>query len=438
MSSSRSPTPTVLVAAKKLEKVPDYIGKELQRYLAVAAYERNKDKSMHEKEQCRAIENSFHGNGGDAVGQVWKFLNLKESYFKTLVHREDVHNTGVSSSILPIVISKTFSRSDCTLILGDSGNITSDILKRTFMNKPQRNSGRHIMDMAKEEAREAKKMVSQMSEAVKMGIVERNGGEYTYCSGKTEEDLDNFICFRMFNWDRLYGASGGDDAVEEADLDNLNVAATDEEMSKMPCPPKEYLPKGFFLFKGRGPMAPKKDRYDLVNNGLSHENGSRTKTRQEEKKKKDGACNFEAGTDGGRGMSLGATYKDMAIISQQKRKLDQLDHAADIACITSVLNSKNSRWKTTLDTIKMLHEIGQAEEAKKMAQELPEISAEVKKLESQLELLKNQTVDTNAPVEIFLQRGSQAMGLKTPTTPKKAKVTDLTNDDDKSESDDNN
>ncbi len=433
MSSRPStPAPVHVVATNNLDKFPDKIRKELQRFIAVQAYEKNKNKSMHETDQLQAFATSFHGNGADIVGQVWKFLHQKEEYYLDMVHREDVYKTGQSqSSNWPIVIRKTYNRSNSVLILGENGNVTSDILKQTTQNAPKRCSGRHVLDMAKEEAREAKKMVTQMSEAVKMGIVELNGGEYTYCSGKTEEDLDNFICWRMHNWKQIYGASGGDDK----DLNNLNPTATEEDMSAMGAPKVTYIPKGWFLFKARGPMAPKENRYDLMNNGLSTEvNGSRKKTRQEEKTAKDNARGFEAGSDGGRGMSLGATIKDMAIIAQQKRKLDQLDHAADIARLTSAMNSKNARWKTTLDTVKMLHEIGQAEEAKKMAQELSKISTEVKGLERKLELLKNGTstsVDTNAPVEMFLQRGSEAMGLKTPTAPKKAKVTDLTNDDDK-------
>ena len=193
---------------------------------------------------------------------------------------------------------------------------------------------------------------------------------------------------------------------------------------------------GFILFKACGPMTAKKDRIDLLTNGLVKQAG-RKQSRKEAKNEKDGARDYEAGNSGERGMSLGATYKDVAIIASQKRKLDQNDHANFIARITVALNAKNSRWKSTLESIKLLRDIGQMEEAQTMAKELSVLSNEVKDLEAQLESLKKtETVDTNSPIDLYLQKGYEAMGLKTPNAPKKLKSTknqcgleDLTNNE---------
>ncbi len=77
----------------------------------------------------------------------------------------------------------------------------------------------------------------------------------------------------------------------------------------------------------RGPMAPKEDRIDLMDNvsnlSIKKIGGSRKQARHEQRMEKIGARDFDAGTNGGRGMALGGTYKDIAIIAQQKRKLDQ-------------------------------------------------------------------------------------------------------------------
>lgn len=460
--STRSSTPVPAPAAKKQDPLPDKVRRELQGYLAVGAYEKNKCKDLTGKKQWAAIQSSYHGRG-DIVGQVEKFMTLKERWYKSCVHREDVHKTGQSSDKLPIVINQRLTRSESVLVLGKNENVNAAILKSTYMTRKGNLSGRTILTMAKSTVREAKKMVTQMSEAVNMNILEIRDGEYYYHSGKNQDDFEHFICFRMYNWKKIYGPSGGppelnddddDNADPAADADefhnavsspmadnnqNNGVIATDEEMQNMPPPPPDYLPKGFFLFMARGPMAPKEDRFDIMDNGMEQKGGSRKQTRAEEKKEKDGARDFDAGTNGGRGMALGGTYKDLAIIAQQKRKLDQNDRATDIARLTAALNSKNTRWKTQIESIKLMREIGEDETAKEMAQELPKLSAEVKALESQLEKVKEDVstanVDTNAPVELFLQRGSQAMGLKTPDATKNSDnggVEDLTNDDDES------
>ena len=177
-SRSSTPIPTNLVSNDKLDGFPDNVRKEVQRLISVKSYERIKSKDMKGKGQEKEIEKHYHGLN-DLVGQVWKFLQLKDSVYVGMVHQEDVHKTGQSSN-LPIVISSKFTRSDNVLILGERGNVTKNALRRVNMKSPNVMRGRNILGKAKEAAREAKKMVSQMKEAVRMGIVELNDGEYTF------------------------------------------------------------------------------------------------------------------------------------------------------------------------------------------------------------------------------------------------------------------
>ena len=74
--SSRSSTPIpVIKSARTLDKFPDDVRKEVQRFIAVAAFETIKDKDKNVKVQEKDIETKFHGRG-DVVGQVWKFMLL--------------------------------------------------------------------------------------------------------------------------------------------------------------------------------------------------------------------------------------------------------------------------------------------------------------------------------------------------------------------------
>ena len=89
-----------------------------------------------------------------------------------------VHLRGVSR----VIPGKYHRKFDTKLIAKD--NITEDLLRRTYINKPTHLSGRTIVNYAKEATREAKKMLSLVDEAVKARILEKNGGEYSYPSGK--------------------------------------------------------------------------------------------------------------------------------------------------------------------------------------------------------------------------------------------------------------
>lgn len=442
---SRSPTP-IPTPAKKQDEFKNDIRKELQRYLAACAYYSMKTSSLTNKLQFKEIEKRFHGEG-DMVGVVWKFMNNKESYFRVMLYLDELHKPGVSSYL----IDPKFTRSDKKLVLNE--NVTSDLIKRSFISKTQTLAGKTLINMAKLEEREAKKILSQMNEAVKAGIIQRKTeGEYEYASGKTEKDLDDFLIFRMYHWSKIYGPSGDDNDdghgnnTEEGE--NAVIAILDEDdIADLPGAPADELPTGWFLFKARGPMAEEQDRYDILNSGKSGKkadgkgDNGRNNTRKQQKKAKDNSRDYAVGNgDGGRGMPMGGSYKDLAIIAQTKRKLCQTQHATRIAQLSSALSSKNDRLKSTIDTVRTMNDIGLKDKAKEMAEQIPNLMDEIKELEDEIRNLKEEKsqVDTEAPVDLYIERGSEAMGVKrtkslvssTTTTTDKEKTGDSGSDDD--------
>lgn len=413
---SRIPTSTPS-PAKKHDEFKNDIRKELQRYLAACAYHSMRTSSLKEKQQLKEIEKRFHGQG-DMVGVVWKFMNKKESYFQIMFYLDELHQPGVSSYL----IDPKFTRSDKKLVLNE--NVTSDLIKRSFMSKPQTLQGKTLMNMAKLEEREAKKILSQMNEAVKVGIIHRKTeGEYEYASGKTEQDLDDFLIFRMYHWSKIYGPSGDDNddgnVNDTEESENAVIAILDEDdIADLPGAPADELPTGWFLFKARGPMAEEQDRYDLLNSGkTANGNGDngRKNTRKQQKKAKDNSRDYAVGNgDGGRGMPMGGSYKDLAIIAQTERKLSVQQHATRIAQLSSALSSKNDRLKSTIDTVRTMNDIGLKEKAKEIAEQIPKLMDEIKELEDEIRNLKEEKsqVDTEAAVDLYIERGSEAMGVK--------------------------
>ena len=161
--------------------------------------------------------------------------------------------------------------------------------------------------------------------------------------------------------------------------------------------------------------------YDILNSGKSGEkadgkgDNGRNNTRKQQKKAKDNSRDYAVGNgDGGRGMPMGGSYKDLAIIAQTKRKLCQTQHATRIAQLSSALSSKNDRLKSTIDTVRTMNDIGLKDKAKEMAEQIPNLMDEIKELEDEIRNLKEEKsqVDTEAPVDLYIERGSEALGVK--------------------------
>jgi paraquat-inducible protein B len=156
---------------------------------------------------------------------------------------------------------------------------------------------------------------------------------------------------------------------------------------------------------------------------------------------KDSSRDYAVGNgDGGRGMPMGGSCKDLAIIAQTKRKLCQTQHATRIVQLSSALKSMNDRLKSTIEAVRTMNDIGMKDKAKEMAEQIPDLMVEIKELEDEIMNLKEEKsqVDTETPVDLYIERGSEAMGVKrtkskvssTTTTTNKANTGDSDSDDD--------
>ena len=174
-------------------------------------------------------------------------------------------------------------------VLISGRNISQSILERTFATRVGRVSGRTIRKWALTCICQATKMLTLVDEAVKEKILERQGDEYGYMSGKNESDFVDFLCYRMYHWKVFNGASGDDDtnvngeetsdkkdttleadSADEFDEGVINPIELDETFDgsgdnadgrstsdELENPPSNYLPVGFIYFITRGPLADK-------------------------------------------------------------------------------------------------------------------------------------------------------------------------------------
>ena len=78
-------------------------------------------------------------------------------------------------------------------IFASGTNVTSEILSRSFLKQSSRMSGMTIRSNAVLCTRSAKKMLALVDEAVKELILEKNGTEYGYPSGKNKTYFIDFV-----------------------------------------------------------------------------------------------------------------------------------------------------------------------------------------------------------------------------------------------------
>jgi len=429
-SSARNQTPSPVTKCKG-DKLQDNVRRGIQRYLAACAFEGFKTKTLSEKLQFKEIQKRYHGKG-DMVGHVWKFLNRSTPYYRAISHEDETISNAY-------IIDPSYSRAfGSKLVLKE--NVTSELLEQMYISKKGLLTGRTLLKMAKTEEKEAKKILSQMGAAVKSGIVQKNSdGEYEYCSGQTEKDLDEFLIYRMYNWEKIYILSVDDTnddnasmaaavtAVITADINNQNSNeddGSDELLSECPyvdvtnldTAPESELPIGWFLFKSRGPMADIGYRYDFLSKMEKvGKNAGRAHYRKEDEKEKNAERDLDIGMGkGDRGLSLGASAQGLAVVAQSKRKMCHMQHSTKIVQLDATMISKNDRLKSMIEAMKMFNTIGMDQKATEMADQIQPLMEELKELEDEMKNLKEDVsafADTDAPIDTFLERGAKAMGV---------------------------
>ena len=117
-----------------------------------------------------------------------------------------------------------------------------------------------------------------------------------------------------------------------------------------------------------------------------------------------------------RGLSYGAaSHKDIAVIAQQKQKLNHMALVADVAKHSMVLQSKQDRLKNLQNMIQQAQDLGMKTLAKKHMQKAEILLDDIEKEEKTIINLSAHNKDNiaAAQVNLFLKQGAEAMGLRT-------------------------
>ena len=391
---------------------------ELRSVICVETFRMIAQQSMTVAKQRDTCVKLYHGEN-EVMGQAEKFMKRLSIY-------SDMWEVEQSKSgpryFIPERLHQQYGK---ILVAGD--NITESLICRLYEKNPdEKLSGQAIISKAKEAVKEAKKMHGLMSIGVKEGILQKTeGGEYGFPSGRTEDDFDQWLLKRLFNWDKHYGASGkqqfndstvntsnnqcdgggedentenkesdvvvndvtNDTTIEEDDLVvpnnifadeiqlNTSSVADDAESTDVD-PPQNYLPRGWVLFKTRGLMSmPVENRLDFFSESLAESKRNikhgRDHFRKEVAKEKAASRDFafddlstSVSSKDTRGVS--AVNRKFALRAAQRDAQLSLQHfEADLLKVNSVLKSKHGQRDSHLEMAKLHIALDEKEEAKK-------------------------------------------------------------------------
>lgn len=331
--------------------------REIRSIVCVESFEIISSRNMTLEKQREECERYYHGEG-ETIGQVDKFLLGLGVYGNCW---ERVAGKEGDELIFDDRLHRQKRR-----IMVSGKNINAEVLKRTYKkSNSSLMTGQTIVITAKNTIGCGRKWQSLMRGAKLDGLLnELSPGEYSFPSGKNEDDFDKYMLFKMYNWSKHWGASGTHEIPgnTENEKDYMNSAllleamdsdsdADMERSSKSVCrsspvsditpatvlptamdddnftgndeqeidddansdgedsiPPDNYLPPGWVLFKTRGPMAMQGIRMDFfdtkyVDNKRDKNNG-RKATREEERREKSNQGDF------GKTKSVDASYCD--------------------------------------------------------------------------------------------------------------------------------
>ena len=396
---------------KKLESLPSAVHKEVQRTIALRCLKSIKTKNLTDKKKEEELHKIFHGKG-EIASQVDLFIDGTNEYGR--LHKfEDVHNTGSSTiSDWERVLDRNIHRHDKDIVFG--GNLTADLIKRTALSKQDKMTGRTLLNYANNSLRESKKIYSLVPEAVKHGYLEGPvHGRYSYPSGKTAVNLFHFIFKRMFEWDMHYGPTG-------EPLENENTEVTEEEE---PSYDSDYFPQGFFVWWlwGHHPDNDPENYLDVWASDEYSEDGKkkakaagRKADRAKDKKEKNSARDYAvANGDQSRGLAYGAaSHKELALVEQNERKLNQQELATEIAVISQLMQSKHHTFKSDNALLDNMIKLGMEKEARELILSTNDKKQEIANLEEDLKkLVAKKATDQSAHTQHFLKIGAKATRL---------------------------
>ena len=121
-----------------------------------------------------------------------------------------------------------------------------------------------------------------------------------------------------------------------------------------------------------------------------------------------------------------ANFKELAVISQQRQKLEQMLHGSSVVQHSASLSSMQGRLKSLGQLARLHSDMGSNAAAEDVMNQITALLREVEKAENEMKSLKS-GVSNSAAVDLFLKQGAVAMRLKE-TAAKKNKKTSNTFD----------
>lgn len=395
--------------------------------------------------ECLAL---YHGEKG-IMGQAEKFMK-RMAVYSQLWH-EDQTKYGNRF----VISERLHQQAGKALVAGD--NITEALIRQQYATQPENQlSGTTIVSRAKDVVKEAKKMHTLLRVAVRERVLDKaENGEYTFPSGKSEDDFDHWMIKKMYNWDLLFGPSGkasankkssgaqegqksagdtspteDDEAEEEVveeevtnnDDDDASMSSgtipprdifpstsddSDEEVEGLEAdPPNNWLPKGWVVFKTRGPMSlPIEDRLDFFSGQWSETGKKSTTNDGRAQARKDDVAARTAQREyafndltGSKAISdlrgVGADTRKFVVLHAQKNaQLSIQEYEADVMKFNMASKSRSGQRDANLEIAKIFKDLGDIDEVKAAVASAREDMAAINKIDTQLMELRNKGAD---------------------------------------------
>ena len=188
---------------------------EMRSIAEVLAFDSISQTSMTKAVQIQTVYGLFHGDADNGImGEAEKFIKGIGPYATMVLWEADTTNDGTIRHVIPELLHQQQGK---VLVRGD--NITTTLIRRIYESKEDMCKGETIIGHARASICEAKKMSSLMKDAIKERIVTYENDEYDFPSGCNKPQFDQWLLKKMYNWDNLFGPSGGGDPVIEKELD---------------------------------------------------------------------------------------------------------------------------------------------------------------------------------------------------------------------------
>lgn len=380
---------------------------EIRSVICAETFTMISQKSMTVAIQRQEVFKKYHGKD-EIMGQAEKFMKRMSVYADMWVSEQSKFGKRYC------IAERLHQQYGKTLVAGD--NISEGLIRQLYAsNTDELLSGATIIAKAKEAVKEAKKMHGFLRTAVKERVLEKvEGGEYSFPSGRSEDDFDQWLLQKMYNWEKNYGASGDtndgkkdiiDSPPDKVDCD-MELAVDCDEAIMLPVPktifqspsveantsaladddddhsscgdrdpPQNYLPKGWVLFKTRGPMSlPIESRLDFFSESFG-----------EKRNIKNGRDHFRKGDASEKSlgrdfafddMSTSVTSKDMRGLgqatktfvvraAQREAQLSLQRFENSLLKVNTVMKSKQGQRDSHMELVKLHMAMGDTDEAKK-------------------------------------------------------------------------